>query len=228
MTRSQRSAWRLGGLAVLYLLRLAAAPPSTMAGARRALLNATPLPALTVLDQPKAAVGGTNVDPVGLTAPRSDSSSCKPGRCRCPEQRMDSASAPGGPGVGEPRERRDGTKTARFLSLVSQQYGPLGDLDLAKVSRIAAELAPQAGLHAGSARSALRAAVLAARAEPDGDASGQSPAAASRYPPRAMVRRRWPLPRLMRPATPRTCRMPGLPALKRRSASEGALAAGRQ
>ena len=44
--QAQRSAWRLAALALLYLLRLAAAPPSTMVGVRRALLNATPLPPL--------------------------------------------------------------------------------------------------------------------------------------------------------------------------------------
>ena len=42
---AQRSAWRIAGLAALYTLRLAAAPASTARGARRALLNATPLPA---------------------------------------------------------------------------------------------------------------------------------------------------------------------------------------
>jgi hypothetical protein len=41
---SQRSAWRTAGVAVLYLLRLIVAPPSTIIGARRSLLNAAPLP----------------------------------------------------------------------------------------------------------------------------------------------------------------------------------------
>lgn len=41
---AQRSPWRAGGLAALYALRFAAAPRSTAAGARRALLEATPLP----------------------------------------------------------------------------------------------------------------------------------------------------------------------------------------
>jgi hypothetical protein len=176
----QRSAWRL---AVLYLLRLAAAPPSTMAGARRALLNATPLPALTVPELPKAATGGAGAGLAGQTASRRECGDCEPGRCRCPDQCAGTGSATRGPGGrGEPRERRNGTKTVRFLSLVGQRYGSLADLDLAKVSRVAAELAPQAGLHAGSARSALRAAVLAARAEPDGDASGPPPLAADQAP----------------------------------------------
>jgi len=43
---AQRSAWRTAGLAGLYVLRLLLAPPSTIRGARRALLDATPLPAV--------------------------------------------------------------------------------------------------------------------------------------------------------------------------------------
>lgn len=41
---AQRSAWRTAGIAALYALRLAAAPVSTVRGARIALLAATPLP----------------------------------------------------------------------------------------------------------------------------------------------------------------------------------------
>ena len=41
---SQRSAWRTGGLAVLYAVRLAAAPVSTVRDGRLALLQATPVP----------------------------------------------------------------------------------------------------------------------------------------------------------------------------------------
>jgi hypothetical protein len=41
---AQRSAWRTGGLAVLYAVRLVAAPASTVRGARLALLQATPVP----------------------------------------------------------------------------------------------------------------------------------------------------------------------------------------
>jgi len=58
---SQRSAWRTGGMALLYLLRLTAAPASTMRGARRALLDATPLPtasagpSATARQQPRRA-----------------------------------------------------------------------------------------------------------------------------------------------------------------------------
>jgi hypothetical protein len=55
------------------------------------------------------------------------------------------------------------TKTARFLILVTERYGPLAALPLERVAGIAADLAPQADLNAGSARAALRKAVLAAR-----------------------------------------------------------------
>jgi hypothetical protein len=58
---------------------------------------------------------------------------------------------------------RDGTKTARFLALVAEQHGPLAGIPVPRVSRISAALAPQVGLNAGAARTALRRAVLAAQ-----------------------------------------------------------------
>lgn len=70
--------------------------------------------------------------------------------------------------AAEPRSRRgsasrDGTKTARFLALVAEQHGPLAAIPVPAVSRISAVIAPQAGLHPGAARTALRRAVLAAQ-----------------------------------------------------------------
>jgi len=62
-----------------------------------------------------------------------------------------------------PAGRRAESKTARFLALVAGQYGPLAHFPLERVSRTCAELAPQVGLDAGAARTALRRAVLAAR-----------------------------------------------------------------
>jgi hypothetical protein len=64
----------------------------------------------------------------------------------------------GGPRSGE-------TKTARFLALVAEEHGPLAAIPLDSVARIAAVFASRVGLHAGSARTALRRAVLAAHAE---------------------------------------------------------------
>jgi hypothetical protein len=58
---------------------------------------------------------------------------------------------------------RDGTKTARFLALVAEQHGPLAAIPVPSVSRISAAIAPQVGLNAGAARTALRRAVLAAQ-----------------------------------------------------------------
>lgn len=60
-------------------------------------------------------------------------------------------------------DARAGTKTARFLALVTERHGPLAAVPLDSVSRLSAELAPQTRLNTGSARAALRRAILAAR-----------------------------------------------------------------
>jgi hypothetical protein len=130
---SQRSAWRVAGLAALYVLRLTVAPPSTVKGARRALLNATPLPEPARAALPAAA--------------KAVADSPRPVR-----KARRARGSKGGP-----------TKTQRFLGLVAERHGPLAAFPLADVSRIATTLAPEVDLHPGSARSALRAAVLAAR-----------------------------------------------------------------
>jgi hypothetical protein len=154
---SQRSAWRALGVALLYVLRFALAAPSTAKGARRALLNATPLPA---------------AEPVAIGPPKDEAQ--HPGElCPACGSWFASAFCPGcgrgraardSHGRSRPAPPRDGTKTARFLALVAERYGPLAGLDLSKVSRVAGELAPEVGLHRGSARTALRSAVLAAQA----------------------------------------------------------------
>ena len=68
-------------------------------------------------------------------------------------------------GTGKPAvpHRPRETKTARFLALVTSQHGPLAAVPLGQVARISAALAPQTGLNTGSARTALRRAVLAAQ-----------------------------------------------------------------
>jgi len=58
---------------------------------------------------------------------------------------------------------RSETKTSRFLSLVTERYGPLAAIPLDRVAAISAALAPAADLNIGAARTALRKAVLAAR-----------------------------------------------------------------
>jgi hypothetical protein len=55
------------------------------------------------------------------------------------------------------------TKTARFLDLVTERHGPLASIPLDAVAQIASSLAPHADLNPGSARAALRRAVLAAQ-----------------------------------------------------------------
>jgi hypothetical protein len=55
------------------------------------------------------------------------------------------------------------TKTARFLTLVTERHGPLAAIPLHAVAGIAAALAPQVDLNTGAARTALRSAVLTAQ-----------------------------------------------------------------
>jgi hypothetical protein len=122
-----------GGL-VLWLLRLCLAPASTLAGFRAWVLEECPVaPGRRAL----APARPSAIDPALLepAVPR--------------------------PQRGSPP--RDGTKTARFLALVTEQHGPLSAIPVPTVSRISAAIAPQVGLNAGAARTALRRAVLAAQ-----------------------------------------------------------------
>ena len=66
-------------------------------------------------------------------------------------------------GRPRPRSPRAESKTTRFLALAAERHGPLADLPPERVSQTCTELAPQAGLDVGAARTALRRAVLAAR-----------------------------------------------------------------
>jgi hypothetical protein len=111
----------LGGL-ILWLLRLAVAPASTLAGFRTWVLQECPV---------------------------------------APGRRATSSPVPSRP--GPQTVPRKATKTARFLSLVTERHGPLASIPLDRVAAISAALAPAAGLNTGAARAALRKAVLAAR-----------------------------------------------------------------
>ncbi len=116
----------LGGL-ILWLLRLALAPVSTLAGFRAWVLEECPV---------------------------------APGRrAACPAP----PSAAARPGQGGGTVPRKATKTARFLSLVTERHGPLASIPLDRISSISAALAPAADLNPGAARAALRKAVLSAR-----------------------------------------------------------------
>lgn len=80
------------------------------------------------------------------------------------------------PGDEKPVGRRGtsagrGTKTARLLELARQRHGDLTAIPLDQVSRLATALAPEAGLHPASARTALLGAVRAALPGGEGDAS---------------------------------------------------------
>ena len=119
-----------GGV-LLWLLRLAVAPVSTLAGLRGWVVRECPV---------------------------------APGR-RATRPAPPPAEAIPGPGTAPPP--RKVTKTARFLNLVSERHGPLAQIPLESTARIAAELAPQAALDQGAARTALRKAVLAARQDGD-------------------------------------------------------------
>lgn len=133
----------LGGLA-LWLLRLALAPASTLAGFRRWVLDEGPVaPGRKAVDHPSVLLS--------LPAPAEPSRTAV---SSAPLQRPANDQAPG---------TKPGTKTARFLALVVRRYGPLAALAPADVSRVCAELAPQVGLNTGAARTALRREVLAAR-----------------------------------------------------------------
>src|SRR5207249_1034422 len=107
----------LGGLA-RWLLRLALAPASTLAGFRAWVLAECPV---------------------------------APGR-RAP--------APGPASAPPPRKV---PKTARFLDLAAERHGTFASIPLDAVAAISADLAPLAGLHPGTARAALRKAVLNAK-----------------------------------------------------------------
>jgi hypothetical protein len=160
-----------GGLA-LWLLRLAMAPASTLSGFRAWVIEECPVaPGRRAQVVPSGLPVGPQISPVAASADRPAVSAVLG---------ADRDGLPGVPvvppvaGVGPavvPAERAAsrplhgsrlaGTKTARFLALVTEQYGPLAGVPLASVARISAAVAPQADLNVGAARAALRRAVLA-------------------------------------------------------------------
>jgi hypothetical protein len=121
----------LGGV-LLWLLRLALAPASTLAGFRSWVIEECPV-------APGRRNRPARRGPHSVTAPR-------------PVTAITGSTAAAVRRGGA----RQGTKTARFLALVADRYGPLETFPLADVSRVSTELAPEADLDPGAARSALR------------------------------------------------------------------------
>ena len=140
---SAAGAARLAGMTALYSLRLVLAPRSTAKGLCRQILVLTPLPGASAAALPPAAADVTAL-PAAPT----------PGSAVITSPEPQKPTRPRGP--------RGESKTARFLALVQERYGELSAIDPAKVSRIASDLAPEVGLHPGSARAALLPLVRAA------------------------------------------------------------------
>ena len=130
---------QLAGAVLLWLLRLALAPPSTLKGFHgwvKSLPTAPPTRQVSEGEQPKATVD-------------------RPKPVKGPQWER--------PAIADRRGPHGGTKQQQFLTLVIARYGPLTEFDLRAVSRAAAELAPEVELHPGTARKILRAQVLAAQ-----------------------------------------------------------------
>jgi hypothetical protein len=122
----------VGGL-LLWWLRLALAPVSTLAGFRAWVVTECP-----VAPGRRANTGHPALPALATARP------------------VASPSARG-------RRPQPGSKTQRFLALVTDRHGPLAQIPPGEVSPICTALAPQVDLNTGAARTALRAAVLTAR-----------------------------------------------------------------
>jgi hypothetical protein len=128
----------VGGL-LLWALRLAVAPASTLSGFRRWVLDECPVaPGRRGVAACKPATAQITRTPSAATSDRSARSISRSG-------------------VGA------ATKTQRFLALVTERYGPLAEFPIANVSRVCSELAPDVDLDTGAARTALRRHVVAAQ-----------------------------------------------------------------
>ena len=151
----------LGGLG-LWLLRLSLAPRSTAAGFRAWVVEECPV-----------APGRRAARPADLGRPEDDLPGDRTTVGDTSHENRTTRTAEGGPstgtGTGSRSRRPSGripggaTKTARFLALVAEEHGPLAGIPVASVARISAASAPQVGLNTGSARTALRRAVLSAQ-----------------------------------------------------------------
>ncbi len=132
---------RLAGVVALYLLRTMLAPSGTLRGLRQMVLDAAPVPGTTDVRR----AGG---EP--LPCPAHDHEIPGHGSGQ-PSENKNAVQVPGdadGRGAGQP-VTGFGTKKAAFLSRyrVHPEYG-----NRSAAGRVAAELAPLAGLQAGTGR----------------------------------------------------------------------------
>lgn len=128
------------GAALLWLLRLVLAPPSTVRGFRQ-----------WVVDEIHVAPGRTAAQ-TAAPLPASAEARAIPAPV---------AGTPKRPRKATPR-RGGSTKTGHLLKLAEERHGALASIPLDQVSKIATGLAPEAGIHPASARTALLKAVRAA------------------------------------------------------------------
>ncbi len=129
----------LGGL-LLWTLRLALAPTSTLAGFRRWVIEECPV-----------APGRRAT----ITAPRA--------KRVTPDQSAAIIARPANPTARTRSDTGSLTKTQRFLDLVASRYGSLSAVPITNVSKDCSELAPEVDLNVGAARTALRRRLLAAQ-----------------------------------------------------------------
>jgi hypothetical protein len=133
------SLWRWLGTGLLYGLRAVVAFPSTAMGLRRKLLAATPLPEAPVKEPVKTPAQALPVAPAGdglaqVKPVKTELSPVKTRRSR-------------------PVKTRRGESKKSVLLRLYADHPAHGDRS--KVSAVATELAPRAGLQAGSARTVL-------------------------------------------------------------------------
>jgi hypothetical protein len=135
--RAAAAGLRLATVMALYLLRTMLAPASTLRGLRQMVLDATPIPGMTgprrTGDEPLPRPGCDHqMQEYGSGRPAEDKAGDRDGDC----------------GTGQP-VIGFGTKKAAFLSFyrAHAEYG-----NRSAAGRVAAELAPLAGLQAGTGR----------------------------------------------------------------------------
>jgi hypothetical protein len=135
--RAAVAALHLAAVVAVYLLRTVLAPASTLRGLREMVLDATPIAGMT---------GTRRARDVPLPRPGYDRQTLEHGSGRpAGDEAGDRA---GGQGAGQP-VIEFGTKKAAFLSFyrAHPEYG-----NRSAAGRVAAELAPLAGLQAGTGR----------------------------------------------------------------------------